>query len=416
MAKSSNDNELVPTQNILLIYSDSEKRVSEQQALADQFFGSVIRDPIQLPSEQTTYTLYICGDLSEATLPPSPCFIIRELSSGYEQHLGESKHKVQDISRGQVPHSIHNLGVYFPAFFEPDDYFGKISSEHEFQQLTESNKPNHALRSGIYLSNVTQLEQSGDLGSDEEPALRFHLMRCSSNLTGPTDNFRATDRRIIEAVNQCAQTLFEHEVDLNHVLAQIYTNRRESDQKQTKARIGAHSDKTKDMTPHGVMAFCSFYHQEELAQLSQSKSDPYDYVYKTTSGLTRLHFKLKRGVEEEGHVPHFTVTLYPNSVLFIPLSTNRLYTHEIRPPMLNAELTPTRMGYVVRCSGTEAIFDNGQTFIIEDGKRIQLAAMQSQDAQSLRTSYFTENATDEHVEYGDVYFSMNAGDYMKPIY
>ncbi len=35
--------------------------------------------------------------------------------------------------------------------------------------------------------------------------------------------------------------------------------------------------------------------------------------------------------------PYGSVTLYPGSVLLIPLSTNRLYTHTVRPPKLDAE-------------------------------------------------------------------------------
>ena len=406
----SNENELNHHHCVLLVYPGSMDREIERSHLLERFFGEVFHSPAEVPSDLSERAVYICGDLQAVKLN-MPCQVIRELSTGYEAMISASSVAIQVISLGQVPHSVHGLGVYYPAYFEEMNLFGKISAEHEFQQLTESNKPSQALRTGIYLSEVTRAE--GD--QSDEPALHFHLMRCSSNLSGPTDNFRQSDRLVIGAINESAQQVFEREVKLNHVLAQIYTNRQDSE-KQTKARIGAHSDKTKDMHPDGVMAFCSFYQEEELERLDRSDVDPYDRVYKKVSGLTRLHFKLKKSVEAEGLISEFSVTLYPNSVLFIPLSTNRLYTHAIRPPVLNADLMPTRMGYVVRCSDTEAIHENGQTYIIEDGQRVLLAEMDSSGERDLRSTYFDENATDEHISYGDVYFSMNAGDYMKPIY
>jgi hypothetical protein len=64
------------------------------------------------------------------------------------------------------------------------------------------------------------------------------------------------------------------------------------------------------------------------------------------------------------------VTLYPESAFFMPLSTNRLYTHEIRPSGLDASLLPTRLGYVVRCSSTEAVHKHGQTFIKTQGNEL----------------------------------------------
>lgn len=405
------ENELARGRCILVIYSGELDREIEASGISENFFGDVTRDPSELPDDLTQRTLFVCGDLSEKKLPDHPCQIIQELSRVDEV----SNPLSTQITLGQVPHSIYGLGVLYPAHFLPDDLFGKISAEHEFQQLTESNKPSLALRSGIYLSEVKRVEpEAGGIPPVDAP-LCFHLMRCSSNLSGPTDNFRETDWRVIEAVNASAASLFEREVELNHVLAQVYTNRRLGNQKQQKARIGAHSDKTKDMHPNGVMAFCSFYNEEELGKLSPSPKDPYDYVHHGVSGLTQLYFKLKKTVEEEGLIPEFSVTLYPNSVFFMPLSTNRLYTHEIRPSQLDAELVPTRMGYVVRCSGTKAIHDQGQTFIIEGEQRIQLVEMKPEDVRELKDSYYTENATDHPVDYDGIYFSMNAGDYLKPI-
>ncbi len=116
------------------------------------------------------------------------------------------------------------------------------------------------------------------------------------------------------------------------------------------------------------------------------------------------------------HHQEFSVILYPNSVFLIPLSTNRLYTHEIKPSMLNVEKIPVRMGYVVRCSNVEAKFMNNETFINENGNLIKLEPMTSESIQNLRNSYIEENKTENLVEYGEVHFSMNLGDYEKPIF
>jgi hypothetical protein len=130
------------------------------------------------------------------------------------------------------------------------------------------------------------------------------------------------------------------------VLVQIYENKKDERQKEIKARIKAHSDKTKDMPKNGLIAFCSFYDMPTKRQLKPSKTDRYDWCYKETSVLTSLHFKLKNTVIDESFVKEFSVTLYPNSVFIIPLSTNRLYTHEIKPSVLNIDKIPMRMGYV----------------------------------------------------------------------
>lgn len=89
--------------------------------------------------------------------------------------------------------------------------------------------------------------------------------------------------------------------------------------------IKAHSDKTKDMPRNALIAFTSFYSKPIATR--QSNTDIFDVCYKGTSVLTRLHFRLKDLVKDDKFVKEFTVTLYPNSVFVIPLSTNRLYTH-----------------------------------------------------------------------------------------
>lgn len=164
------------------------------------------------------------------------------------------------------------------------------------------------------------------------------------------------------------------------------------------------------------MAFCTFY--DQFDKLQPLDEDAFDYGVKGASGLTRLHFRLKEPTEERDGValpPQFTVTLYPGSVFFMPLSTNRLYTHEIRPSALDAELLPTRLGYVVRCSSAEAVHKNGQTFLKAAGDLVKLGPPGLTDVDELRRLYAEENRTSSFVDYGDEFlFSMNTGDYIAP--
>jgi len=391
------DNALTPDRNVLIARSGYAEKAETIRDLAAQFFGEILIDPVELPDESDR-RIYACGDLSDLPVG-APVSVIRELSVN-----DASGHRV--VRQGQVPLNVHGLGVLFPRFFEAEDLFARISTEHTFQHLTESTKPSLALRRGIYLTDVSKDEGSEDLN--------FRLMRCSSNLTGPTDNLRKTDREVIDALNEAARFVFDKDAGLNHVLAQIYDNRRTSPTKEKKAKIGAHSDKTKDMSDNAVMAFCTFYDGAGV-DLKPSPKDPWDRVYRGQSGMTRLHFKRKKTVEDESLVREFSVTLYPNSVFFMPLSTNRLYTHAIRPSSLNLERVPTRMGYVVRCSSREAVFADGKTYIRDGGELHELQPMDVAGARGLRTTYRDENTTDAVVRYDRVVFSMNTGDYLRPI-
>jgi len=306
---------------------------------------------------------------------------------------------------------VQGVGVYYRRFFDLSmDCFSWIRDEHTFQTLTESTKPGTAYRTGIYLTPVE--------ADDKET--HFRLLRCSSNFSGPSVNFGKSDSHIVDALNQEAAIVFENRAPLNHVLAQIYHNRSATaGHKQTKAKIKAHSDKTKDMPGDGLMAFCTFY--DQLERLQPLAADPFDYGHKGVSGLTKLHFRLKTCVAKQPGctlTPSFNVTLYPNSVFFMPLSTNRLYTHEIRPASLEAHMLPTRMGYVVRCSAAEAVHKEGQTFLKTlDGSLVPLQPPTPEGVRNLRALYAEENEADalvDYSKYGPIMFSMNMGDYMKP--
>jgi len=385
--KERTEARLVATQNVLVA-------LSQDTALIPNFCGSVCTELTDLAQK----TVYLCGDLSKVSeldlRGAARVFVIREISHGYNESWPL-------VDMGRVPVLVHGVGVYYRRFFDRSlDLFHRIRTEHTFQSLTESTKPGTAHRTGIYL---TPTERHGD-------ELHFRLLRCSTNFAGPSENFRATDWQIVDALNQEAGFIFEGQASLNHVLAQIYGNTpATAGQKQTKARISAHADKTKDMPPHGIMAFCTFYDRlEKLRPLGE-----FDHGYKEVSGLNRLHFRLKGPVAELP--PQFTITLYPNSVFFMPLSTNRLYTHEIQSSMLNAEMLPTRMGYVVRCSSTEAVHHNGRTLLKRGGKLVPLQSPTPEGMQELRRLYAEENKTQAFIDYGDRFpFSMNEGDYLAP--
>ncbi|MFF3029526.1 hypothetical protein ACFVS7_00705 [Streptomyces rubiginosohelvolus] len=399
--------------NVLVAPADLQ---SDDDTVKD-FFGSTIT-PEELasdPPDLAEKTVYVCGDLSaipdDQLHSAARVFVIRELShdNGDGSDDEDAGRPWTAVGLGRVPLRVHGVGVYYRRFFDLDaDHFGRISSEHVFQSLTESTKPGTSHRSGIYLTPVTQ-------DGDER---HFRLLRCSTNLSGPTETFRPTDTSVVDELNREADTVFRGHAPLNHVLAQIYRNTRATaERKQAKAKISAHADKTKDMPANGIMAFCTFY--DGLDRLRPMPGDDFDYGVKGSSGLTRLHFRLKETAEDRDTAAalprNFGITLHPGSVFFMPLSTNRLYTHEIRPSGLDAELLPTRLGYVARCSSTEAVHKDGHTFLKVSGDLVKLEPPTQEGMEDLRKLYAEENRTSSFIDYGnDFRFSMNSGDYVAP--
>lgn len=397
---------IVDTRQALIVLSSG----ADERLLSD--FAGVVVDATttaaaELP-DLAGKSVYLWGDASRAAaLDLSAASRVLVIGEGSHGHAAGDHDAWPVVGLGRVPIDVHGLGVYYRGFFDPDgEYVERVRGEHEFQSLTESTKPAPAHRTGIYLSQVR----------DEHDGLHFNLLRCSTNLSGPTDNFRSTDRHIVDALNQEAALVFSGAAPLNHVLAQIYHNTpADAETKQAKARISSHADKTKDMPANGVMAFCTFY--EDLERLAPMAGDPFDRGHRKLSGLTRLRFRHKETDDaERGAFPEqFTITLYPGSVFFMPLSTNRRYTHEIVPSELDAARLPTRLGYVVRCSQTEAVHEGGRTFLLRDAARVELEAATPEGMKELRRLYAEENQTTRPIDYGDGFrFSMNAGDYQAP--
>lgn len=343
---------------------------------------NVVRDALRYFADRSNISFFIVKDFLDNTR-----IVTIDINDDGKINV-INDNPVSSISVDEIPMNIQNVGVFVKSFFPNCNYFDPLTKEHEFQKLTESNKVTASYRKGIYITDVSQ-NNDGDIA--------FKLLRCSTNLEGPTDNFRKSDHDIIRKVKNFCKYIFTQEADLNHVLAQVYDNQIVNG-KNKKAKISAHSDKTKDMTENGVMAFCSFY--------SYSTYEP--------KKLTHLKFKRKNSDEV------FNITLYPNSIFLMPLSTNRLYTHEIFPSKLPVENIPTRLGYVIRCSKTKAVYRNNKTYIAydNDDQNDTLVELEEQTPESvklLKQLYYEENITDNIINYGRINFSLNAGDYMKPI-
>ncbi len=411
------ENKLITNKHILLCFNMSkvdEPYIKEFGIIKQFFCGIVFETELEFKSHviQPNIMIYLCGDITNYLLDENikynNFYIVRDVSTNYEGY--------DSIGLGGVPINMYNTGVYFRDFFDQDkDYFNLLSGEHEYQDLTESNKAGKAFRKGIYLSKVNKLE---------DDTYKFNLLRCSSNLDGPTENFRITDQSVINSVNNISKMFFEQDVELNHVLAQIYENQIiETGDKvvERKAKIKEHSDKTKDMPINALMAFCTFYKGYskcgfiELDKVKRSNTDLFDYCYKNTSVLTKLRFRLKSSVTDKSLNKLFDITLYPNSVFLMSLETNRLYTHEIIPSGLPIAKIPTRLGYVIRCSKTEAIYKYHTTFIVDADKLVKMEDVDIDGVKKLKDFYYRENTTTDVMNYDKFYFSLNLGDYKCPV-
>lgn len=411
---TNEENELVTNRHILFIddrYYDRTR--SDLKQLEKSFCGVVIVDSISgffsalaSRSPPAGTLVFVSGNIEQlkanqdiGLLTGHHVYIVRDISEKYDNCPWPVK------SIPEIPTYIPEIGVYIQQAFSFDkDYFNNITGEHTFQALTESNKPGTAFRKGIYLTRVAPREGDPD-------ALNFHLLRCSSNLHGPSDNFRATDNEVVGRINEIASSFFAAPTDMNHVLAQVYENRYVTQEnghvKEGKASIKQHSDKTKDMDPRGLIAFVTFYKHEDHVKKNADETI-----------FTRLRFRPKNNKDKNV----VNVVLHPNSVLLISLSTNRLWTHEIVPSKLSINQTPTRLGYVVRCSQTPAFFKDGKTFMVVNDKdgaattqHIPLVPADAESVRRLKDLYFQENTTDALLKYPQIYFSMNQGDYCKPL-
>jgi hypothetical protein len=227
------------------------------------------------------------------------------------------------------------------------------------------------------------------------------MLRCSTNFLSPTENFRDIDKEIVESCNNIIEKYFKHKVKLNHVLAQIYYNHQNGN-KQRKARIPAHSDKTLDMPENGVIVFCTFYNRKITSISSGSKS------YSAELQLSILRFRKKKNVEAtewDNYPDKWDLTLYPDSIFIISLEFNRVYTHEIVPPYLPLHLIPTRMGYTIRCSKTKAIYGKDSKVRLYSQDSTNISILQTVDSEykdKIRKYYKEENMTSNKISYESI--------------
>jgi len=211
------ENKIIKSKNVLCVLYEKENTLSEElQYLVAHFCGEVVHDFDLKGDLRLERRIYVCGNIEKINTEEEQLFIIKAFSFNYE-HCENCKF----VELGEVPILIENAGVYFRRLFKEENYFSHIKKEHEFQHLTESNKPGKALRKGIYLTAIEKEETT-----KEKEILHFRLLRCSSNLSGPTDNFRKSDKEIVSKINEAAHFVFEKPAHLNHVLAQIYLNKK----------------------------------------------------------------------------------------------------------------------------------------------------------------------------------------------
>lgn len=312
-------------------------------------------------------------------------YIITDISVNYEDC-----ESCLPVLSGNVPRIIHGSVLHIPCMFETNtsSMFNDICKDHMFHDLHIATKTGQAFRKGVYITPV----EKTDVG------YKYNVLRCSTDLSGPTQGTGPKDNYIIGKCQWIVSHFFAHPVKLNHVLAQTYHNHI-IDGRHTKARISKHSDKTKDMPESGVIVFCTFYDNDECVD---------DNMYQ------KLRFELKSDVISDRYLPRvFDICLRPNSVYIISLETNRLYTHKICPSELDVAQIPTRMGYVIRCSNTSAIYMNGETYIHNCIKLDRTP--DPSDIAVLKQLYIEENKLSTRVEYGMFNFSLNSGDYMEPV-
>ena len=400
------ENKLLLQKHILLCGNDFTNDITKN------FCGRVFTiDEFDITQVLSDTLVYIYGDIEKISMKfdfvnKSNVNIILELSTSYEDT------KFNIVNLGEVPLNINNVGVYFRSFFDPNkNYYEDITGSHYLQTLRMSNTADDAYRRGIYLTKIENINNE----------LHFRLLRCSTNLDGPTDNFRDIDNYIVDKVNKIGLQFFREKVELNHVLAQTYHNVKIFN-KEKKATISKHSDKTKDMPKNALMAFCSFYKNYKKntfndVTLSHIKNvNTYDYQHKKQSVLTKLRFELKSDVLDNSYVKSFDILLYPNSVFLMSLETNRLYTHAIIAPNLSIGDIPTRLGYVIRTSNTDAIYKNDQTHIKLNDSFVPLIESTRDGTNELRQLYFRENTSIDMIDYENKFnFSMNNGDYLRPL-
>jgi hypothetical protein len=433
-AASSHFTNALMTDRHVLICMSSSASDAEALRIKEQFCGSVIDTPEALEAlvlGKEVRRVFLMGDVADV-LRKKPSLVdggwlllaikghTTEVPLDCIVRTGTRVAVILPVSAGDIALNRHDVGIHIRDCSElhESSCFEAVSREHKFQHLTESNKPGVAYRTGAYITPV-EVDANG--------ASRFHLLRCSSNFEGPTNQVQPTDRMILKTVTELSAQHFRRPGPFNHVLAQIYHNAAVNG-REKKAGIKRHSDKSKDMHKDGLMAFCTFYEGYDAATGTFPKlpdvvrgrsDDAFDMHRRGVSVLTRLRFRRKDPVD--AGVNEFDVVLYPNSVFLMSLDMNRLWTHEIVPSVLQIQYLPIRMGYVVRCASTEAVHDpqKNETFVVnnESKELVHLREPNAEERTWIKALYAEENLTSKCVDYGagPIPFTLNRGDLLAPI-
>lgn len=187
-------------------YQPSDRKITHPDVpyLLENFCGLVLTNLDHFKPTEPNTIIYAMGNIEPIYDCVTEINVIKEFSYNYND-------EVNLIDAASLPLIINNVGVYFRNFFVPQNYFDLLQTAHEFQNLTESNKEGTSFRKGLYISKVTD-------------DFQFHLLRYSTNLSGPTENFRDIDHYLVDTVNKISDQFFTNPAELNHILAQIYEN------------------------------------------------------------------------------------------------------------------------------------------------------------------------------------------------
>jgi hypothetical protein len=181
----------IKNENLLLIFGDYRPNDSHQYDVLKNFNGTSIpnaelEDSGCKDKVKNFKVIYVCGDILKIILnfqqlysklkDENKVYFIDDLiyNEAEKGGLEPTNKSFSVISSGQVPLNFYNLGIYFGNLFghktnrvtcnntnhenrslqKFNDIFEKISNQHTFQTLTESNKPNNAFRTGLNITNV----------------------------------------------------------------------------------------------------------------------------------------------------------------------------------------------------------------------------------------------------------------------
>jgi hypothetical protein len=380
------ENELLTDVHILLyahVKPASKLLGAEFMYLKLHFCGKVVENVREIKRSINTI-IYFCGN---ALRSPLDAFVIKELSYNITTQ--------STVSLGAVPINISGAGIMFRRFFTKDCIFSEITNDRAFKQVTENCGSEKIAHTGLFLSPVER----------HRDGLKYYIQRSRMVCSEPLSCMKTIDAEITSLVNVSVNSFFKSKVRFNHIFADLH-----SPAENRKYKPFNKSENTKDMHADALIAYCTFYKDYDgLDFIRQSSDDSiFDCAYGGTSIFPKMRFKLKRDAPLDKYMRNsFTVTLYPNSLFVISLSTNRFYTHEVIMP--NTKKL-TRVNYTLCSSKTWVLFRN-RPYIYENGI---LTRMDKIGGERLEELCSKENNSSIKIDYPNVYCSLSEGDYKEP--